>query len=75
MARKLFTILQLYAVAMVFMNVSASPSYDFTASSADGENGHATSEPEEMGNWTWSPSTQKKLRGSTTALEEVEFTS
>jgi len=33
----------------VFMYVSASSSHDFVASRADGENGHATSEPEEAG--------------------------
>ena len=46
MAKKLFAILQLYAVAMVFIYVSATPSYDFIVSSADGENGQATTEPE-----------------------------
>jgi len=49
MAKKLFAILQLYTVAMVFIHVSATPSYDFMASSADGENGQATTEPEEVG--------------------------
>ena len=49
MARRLFTFLQLYSMDMVFMYVSASSSHDFVASSADGENGHVTSEPKETG--------------------------
>ena len=63
MARKLFTILQLYAVATVFMNVSASPAYDFAASSADGENGHVTSEPEEMGKLDMVTLNPEKIEG------------
>ena len=63
MARKLFIFLQLYTMAMVFMYMSASPAYDFTASSADGEDGHATSEPEEVGKLDMITLNPEKIEG------------
>jgi len=50
-------------MAMVFMYVSASPSYDFTASSADGEDGHATGEPEETGKLDMITLNPEKIEG------------
>ena len=63
MARKLFSILQLYAMAVVFMSVSASTAYDFTAGSADGENGRTAGEPEEAGKLDLITLSTEKIEG------------
>ena len=58
MERKLFTFLLLYAVAMVFMYVSASPAY--LASTAVGENGRAAAEVGKLDMITFNP---EKIEG------------
>ena len=60
MSRKFFTFLQLYAMAMVFMDVSASPAYDFTARSAGCEGGCATAEVGKLEMVTFNP---EKIEG------------
>ena len=55
MSGKFFTFLQLYAMTMIFTDVSASPAYDFTARSAGCEDGCATAEVGKLDMITFNP--------------------